>query len=84
MENIFCQSLHPLLLIGSATVPVQHRWGGSPLFLDQTEARRAEKTFLRPPPPLSQSRDDRPPLSECQDLPPWNTKQVKHQTEVSS
>ena len=24
---------------------------GSPLFLDQTEARRAEKSFLRPPPP---------------------------------
>ena len=35
---------------------------GHPLFLDQTEARRAEKIFLRPePPPLSQGRDDRPP-----------------------
>ena len=31
-----------------------------PLFLDQTEARRAEKNFLRPGPPLSESLD--PPL----------------------
>ena len=42
---------------------------GSPasrLFLDQTEARRAEKNFLRPaPPPPSQGLDDTPPpLSE--------------------
>ena len=36
-----------------------------PLFLDQTEARRAEKKFFfRPGPPLSQGLDDRPPLSE--------------------
>ena len=38
---------------------------GHPLFLDQTETRRAEKIFLRPGPPpplLSQGRDDRPPL----------------------
>ena len=33
-----------------------------PLFLDQTEARRAEKNFFKmPPPPLSQGRDDRLP-----------------------
>ena len=37
---------------------------GSPLFLDQTEARRAEKSFLRPPPP-------RPPyLRVCMTGPP--------------
>ena len=37
---------------------------GSPLFLDQTEARRAEKSFLRPPPPLISGsvRPDPPPL----------------------
>ena len=36
-----------------------------PLFLDQTEARRAEKHFFgRPPPPLSKDLDDRPPLSQ--------------------
>ena len=36
-----------------------------PLFLDQTEARRAEKNFFETtPPPLSQGLDDRvPPLS---------------------
>ena len=40
--------------------------GGSPLFLDQTEAWRAEKNFLRLPPLLSQGLDDPPPppLSE--------------------
>ena len=33
-----------------------------PLFLDQTELRRAEKKFFwRPAPPLSQGLDDRPP-----------------------
>ena len=33
-----------------------------PLFLDQTEARRArKKCVLRPPPSLSQGLDDRPP-----------------------
>ena len=32
--------------------------GGAPLFLDQTEARRAEKIFvLRPPSPLSEGLD---------------------------
>ena len=35
--------------------------GGHPLFLDQTEARRAEKNFIWDrPPPLSQGLDDRP------------------------
>ena len=40
---------------------------GPLLFLDQTEARRAEKLFWRPPPALSQGLDDRahlPPLSQ--------------------
>ena len=47
--------------------------GGSPppppspaphLFLDQTEARRAEKNIWRPPPPpLSQGLDNRPPTT---------------------
>ena len=37
---------------------------GPPLFLDQNEARRAEKIFLRPP-PLFQGLDDRlPPYIE--------------------
>ena len=43
---------------------------GSPLFLDQTEARRAEKSFLRPPPPLSQGLYDRAPLPLSEDLDP--------------
>ena len=33
---------------------------GPLLFLDQTEARRAEKFFWRPPPVLSKGLDDRP------------------------
>ena len=33
----------------------------TPLFLDQNEARRAEKKFLETAPPLSQGLDDRPP-----------------------
>jgi len=51
---------------------------GPPLFLDQTEARRAEKFFWRPPPSLSQGLDDRasPPsfiwlrvwIRQCLDL----------------
>ena len=32
-----------------------------PLFLDQTEARRAEKNFLETPPPLPKGLDDFPP-----------------------
>ena len=36
------------------------------LFLDQTEARRAEKFFGRPGPPFSKGLDDRPPsLKVC-------------------
>ena len=37
--------------------------GAAPLFVDQTEARRAEKKFLSdsPPPPFSQGLDDRLP-----------------------
>ena len=44
----------------------------SPLFWDQTEARRAEKSFLRPPPPppLSQGLYDRAPLPLSEDLDP--------------
>ena len=34
--------------------------GPSPLFLDQTEARRAENKFLETGPPLSKGLDDRP------------------------
>ena len=35
---------------------------GSPLFLDQTEARRAEKNILETrPSPLSKGLDDHPP-----------------------
>ena len=35
---------------------------GPPLYLDQTEARKAEKYFFgRPPPLLSQGLDDHPP-----------------------
>ena len=32
-----------------------------PLFLDQTEARRTEKNFFEPPPPLSHGLDTPPP-----------------------
>ena len=43
---------------------------GSPLFLNQSEARRTENFFLRSGPPLSQGLDDRPPpLSEGVDPP---------------
>ena len=38
------------------------RGAGPPLLLGQTEARRAEKFFWRPLPPLSKGLDDRPPL----------------------
>ena len=45
-----------------------------PLFLDQTETRRAPKKFLKPAPPplppaLSQGLDGRAPLSEGLDPP---------------
>ena len=48
---------------------------GHPLFLDQTETRRAEKIFLGDRPPLSKGLDDLdPPLSQGLDpalyLPP--------------
>ena len=33
-----------------------------PIYLDQTEARKAEKKFLETGPPLSQGLDDRHPL----------------------
>ena len=46
--------------------------GGSPLFLDQTEAQRAEKTFSDTRPPLLSG-----PLSECLDLPLVFTENAK-------
>ena len=50
-------------------------WGPTPLFLDQAEARRAEKIFLRlSPSPLSQGLDDlHPRLSESLDAPLHDT-----------
>ena len=56
-------SFHP----GIAVADSGEGPGPHPLFLVQTEARRAEKFFLRdrrstlPPPPLSKGLDDRPP-----------------------
>ena len=60
-------------LVGAFT-PVRNPGEGSegsasppPLFLDQTEDQKAEKSFLGtspPSPPLSQGLDDRSPLSE--------------------
>ena len=43
---------------------------GLPLFLDQTETRRAEKNFFgyRPPPPPSKGLDDLEPLPLSQGL----------------
>ena len=55
------------LVSGGSSGRARGGGGGAwpPLFLDQTEARRAEKIFFfRPGPPLSQGLDDRPPLSE--------------------
>ena len=62
--------LHPL----SPVVDPGEGAGGPapPLYLDQTEARRAEKKIFETsrPPPLSQCLDDHPPpLSEGLDLP---------------
>ena len=45
---------------------------GPPLFLDQTEVRRAEKTFSDTRPPLLSG-----PLSECLDLPLVFTENAK-------
>ena len=42
----------------------------SPLFLDQTEAQRAENILLGDPPPLSKGMDDRPPHPLSQGLDP--------------
>ena len=59
--------------------------GGLPLFLDQTEAEGPKKVFETAPPPLYlRVRMTGPLLCEYLDLPPWNSKQVKHQTEASS
>ena len=43
--------------------------GGPPLFLDQNEARRAEKNFFETAPPISGSGWLLPPLSESLDPP---------------
>ena len=55
--GVFILSLQPLSVADLGVGPRL-------LFLDQTEARRAEKNFLEtePPPPLSQDLDGRPPL----------------------
>ena len=51
----------PIFFQKSAAEPGEGPGGtGSPLFLDQTEARRAEKSFLRPPPPPVISGSVRP------------------------
>ena len=53
---------------------IQGRGPGArrPLFLDQTEARRAEKPFFgdHPPPPLSKGLDELPPPPLSQGLDP--------------
>ena len=63
------------LIEAHATLPVADQGegpggGGPPLFLDQNEARRAEKNFFETA-PLSQGLDDcsPPPLSESLDPP---------------
>ena len=50
---------------GGACCPPKPPTPPHPLFLDQTEAQRAEKTFFgdRASPVLSQSLEDRPPPS---------------------
>ena len=52
----------------SVADPGEEPRGQPPLFLDQTEARRAEKVFLGggPGPPLSMCLDDQPPLPPSQ------------------
>ena len=63
------QSLQPSLFLGEIKREMQQRIQRGarplpPLFLDQTEARRAEKKIGGPPPsphfPLSKGLDDRP------------------------
>ena len=56
-------------------------WGTAPLFLDQTEAQRAEKNFgdQAPPPLLSQGLVTSPlPLSEVLDPPLYNNIATTH------
>ena len=71
--------LRILVLYGELTVAdAGEEPGGAPLFLDQTEVRRAEKKiFLRPPPPprhfISGSGWQGPPLSEGLDPPLTDT-----------
>ena len=56
--------------IYSVADPGEGTGGAAPLFLDQTEAWRAEKTFWRPPPPFSKGLDDRHPPLVSQGLDP--------------
>ena len=67
---MLCRSKLATVLIGQNQWRIQGRglWGPNPpLFLDQTEARRAERNFLRDPAPESLSQgldvyDQSPPL----------------------
>ena len=77
------------LLLGATAVAVQGKGPGgpgSPLFLDQTEAQKAEKHFWDQD-PLHQGLDDRPPptpppLSEGLDPPLDCDTQVKWKTRL--
>ena len=54
----------------------EHEGADPPLFLDQNEARRAEKIFSEARPhPLSQGLDDRPP-------PPYVRVWIRHWTVI--
>ena len=55
-ESYACGLMTCINLSGGSRAPFL-----PPLFLDQTETRRAEKHFFNPP-ALSQGLDDRPPL----------------------
>ena len=66
-QGAAAQSVQPSLFLGEMKREMQQRGGRPlpPLFLDQTEARRAEKKFGGPPPlpplfSLSKGLDDRP------------------------
>ena len=52
LEHIRFFELFTVMRINSGGSREGARGAGPPLFLDQTEARRAEKIFWRPPPPL--------------------------------
>ena len=52
---------NPVKTADTAVADPGTRGDRSPLFLDQTKARRPKKNFWRPPPPLSQGRGDPAP-----------------------